>query len=29
MKVLFLSDGEMGVWADGVARTLHSERLEV
>ena len=28
MKVLFLSDGEMGVWADGSARTLHSERLE-
>ena len=28
MKVLFLSDGEMGLWADGKAELLHSERLE-
>ena len=26
-KVLFLSDGEMAVYADGKARTLHSERM--
>lgn len=26
-KVLFLSDGEMAVYADGGARTLHSERM--
>lgn len=28
MKVLFLSDGEMGLWADGKAEMLQSERLE-
>lgn len=27
-KVLFLSDGEMAVYADGKARALHSERME-
>lgn len=28
MKVLFLSDGEMSLWANGKVAALHSERLE-
>jgi len=28
MKVLYLSDGEMGLYADGRARALHSDRME-
>ncbi len=28
MKVLFFSDGEMCLYADGAVRTLHSERME-